>query len=175
MSAPPSARRWKRSLGRSGWIAWYASARMLVWPRHHAMPRRAPSSPGERNWRSALRPRKGPGSLVVFEAALDILSAEQKFIAREFPRALTANELELHYQPIVSAQGARIVGVEALLRWTHATREAIPPATFIPVAEQMGLMDTLGAFVLRRALSEAKRWPELCVAVNLSPLQVRAC
>jgi EAL domain-containing protein (putative c-di-GMP-specific phosphodiesterase class I) len=89
------------------------------------------------------------------------------------PRALSAGELELHYQPIVAAQGARIVGVEALLRWTHRERGAIGPALFIPVAEQMGLMDTLGAFVLRRALDDAKRWPDLYVAVNLSPLQVR--
>jgi EAL domain-containing protein (putative c-di-GMP-specific phosphodiesterase class I) len=67
-----------------------------------------------------------------------------------------------------------MVGVEALLRWNHATRGTIAPATFIPVAEQMGLMDTIGAFVLRRALHEAKRWPDdLYVAVNLSPLQVR--
>ena len=101
------------------------------------------------------------------------MSTDQKFIQRELPRALTANELELHYQPIVAAQGGRIVGVEALLRWTHATRGPIGPAIFIPVAEQMGLMDTLGAFVLRRALHEAKRWPDLYVAVNLSPLQVR--
>ena len=117
--------------------------------------------------------KKGPGAIVGFERAIDTLSTDQKFIQRELPRALTANELELHYQPIVAAQGGRIVGVEALLRWTHAMRGPIPPAIFIPVAEQMGLMDTLGAFVLRRALSEAKRWPDLYVAVNLSPLQVR--
>jgi diguanylate cyclase (GGDEF)-like protein len=117
--------------------------------------------------------KKGAAAIVVFEHAIDTASTDQKFIQRELPRALTANGLELHYQPIVSSQGARIVGVEALLRWTHATRGPIPPATFIPVAEQMGLMDTLGAFVLRRALGEAKRWPDLYVAVNLSPLQVR--
>ena len=117
--------------------------------------------------------KKGAAAIVVFEHAIDTASSDQKFIQRELPRALTANELELHYQPIVSSHGARIVGVEALLRWTHATRGPIPPATFIPVAEQMGLMDTLGAFVLRRALGEAKRWPDLYVAVNLSPLQVR--
>ena len=117
--------------------------------------------------------KKGAAAIVAFEHAIDTASSDQKFIQRELPRALTANELELHYQPIVSSQGARIVGVEALLRWTHATRGPIPPATFIPVAEQMGLMDTLGAFVLRRALGEAKRWPDLYVAVNLSPLQVR--
>ena len=117
--------------------------------------------------------KKGPGAMVGFELAIDTVSTDQKFIQRELPRALSANELELHYQPIVAANGGRVVGVEALLRWTHATRGPIGPATFIPVAEQMGLMDTLGAFVLRRALSEAKRWPDLYVAVNLSPLQVR--
>ena len=67
-----------------------------------------------------------------------------------------------------------MVGVEALLRWIHATRGAIQPTTFIPVAEQMGLMDTIGAFVLHRTLQDARRWPDdLYVAVNLSPLQVR--
>jgi len=117
--------------------------------------------------------KKGPGAVVAFAPEIDTVSADQKFIQRELPRALSANELELHYQPIVAANGGRVVGVEALLRWTHATRGAIGPAIFIPVAEQMGLMDTLGAFVLRRALSEAHRWPDLYVAVNLSPLQVR--
>jgi diguanylate cyclase (GGDEF)-like protein len=117
--------------------------------------------------------KKGPGAIVVFERAIDTVSSDQKFIQRELPRALSANELELHYQPIVAAHGARIVGVEALLRWTHAERGAIGPAVFIPVAEQMGLMDALGAFVLRRALADAKRWPGLYVAVNLSPVQVR--
>ncbi len=116
---------------------------------------------------------KGPGTLIAFEQSLDTLSAEQRFIHRELPRAITANEMELHYQPIVSAGTNAVLGVEALLRWTHATKGPISPATFVPVAEQMGLMDTLGAFVLRKALQEAKRWPELYVAVNLSPLQVR--
>jgi diguanylate cyclase (GGDEF)-like protein len=117
--------------------------------------------------------KKGPGALVGFEPEIDTVSADQKFIHRELPRALSANELDLHFQPIIAAHGGRIVGVEALLRWTHAVRGPIGPAVFIPVAEQMGLMDELGAFVLRRALHEAKRWPDLYVAVNLSPLQVR--
>jgi diguanylate cyclase (GGDEF)-like protein len=117
--------------------------------------------------------KKGPGTIVGFEHSIDTVSNDQKLIHRDLPRALTANELELHYQPIVAAHGGRVVGVEALLRWTHPTRGLIPPAAFIPVAEQMGLMDALGDFVLRRALDEAKRWPDLYVAVNLSPLQVR--
>jgi len=117
--------------------------------------------------------KKGPGTIVAFEREIDKVSSDQKFIQRELPRALSAGELELHYQPIVAAQGARIVGVEALLRWTHRERGAIGPAIFIPVAEQMGLMDIVGAFVLRRALDDAKRWPGLYVAINLSPVQVR--
>lgn len=118
--------------------------------------------------------KRGPGAIVAFDVAIDTVSTDQKFIHRELPRAISANDLDLHYQPIVSSQGGRMVGVEALLRWNHATRGSIPPATFIPVAEQMGLMGTIGAFVLRRALHEAKRWPEdLYIAVNLSPLQVR--
>ncbi len=116
--------------------------------------------------------KKGPGTIVAFDASIDTVSDAERFIQRELPRALSANELELHYQPIVSAQGGRVLGVEALLRWTHAVRGPIGPAHFIPVAEQMGLMDQLGAFVLRRALKETKRWPDLYVAVNLSPVQV---
>ena len=118
--------------------------------------------------------KKGPGTVVAFDPAIDTVSTDQKFIHRELPRAISANDLELHYQPIVSSQGGRMIGVEALLRWNHATRGSIFPATFIPVAEQMGLMGAIGAFVLRRALNEARRWPEeIYIAVNLSPLQVR--
>ena len=118
--------------------------------------------------------KKGPGAIVAFDHSIDTVSTDLKFIHRELPRAISAHELDLNYQPIVSSHGGRMVGVEALLRWTHPSRGIIPPTIFIPVAEQMGLMDTIGAFVLRRALHEAKRWPEdLYIAVNLSPLQVR--
>jgi len=117
--------------------------------------------------------KKGPGSLIAFDPAIDRVSSEQRFVQQDLPRALAANELDLHFQPIVAAAGGGVQGLEALLRWTHAERGPIPPTSFIPVAEQMGLMDSLGAFVLRRALQEAKRWPQMYVAVNLSPLQVR--
>ena len=136
-----------------------------------------PQASPSRGTRKALALRasavKGPGTLIAFDPAIDKLSAEQRFIHRELPRAITAHELEVHYQPIVSSAGGAFVGVEALLRWTHATQGPISPAAFIPVAEQMGLMDSLGTFVLRKALQDAKRWPGLYVAVNLSPLQVR--
>jgi predicted signal transduction protein with EAL and GGDEF domain len=117
--------------------------------------------------------KKGSGVVTAFEHGIDAISKDRQFIRREMPRAVATEAFELHYQPIVTADGSRIVGVEALLRWTHPERGPIGPAIFVPVAEQMGLIDKLGAFVLRRALIEAKRWPDLYVSVNLSPVQVR--
>ena len=73
----------------------------------------------------------------------------------------------------MKSEGGAIVGVEALLRWTHASRGPIPPSVFVRVAEEAGLMDQLGEFVLRRALADAARWPSLYVSVNLSPVQMR--
>ena len=87
--------------------------------------------------------------------------------------AIAAQAFDVHYQPVVAAAGGGMIGVEALLRWTHPTRGAIAPSVFIPLAEQNGLMPQLGEFVLRRALADAARWPNLFVAVNLSPVQIR--
>jgi len=113
------------------------------------------------------------GTVVAFEQAIDAAASEQQFIRRELPRALNARALDVHYQPIVMSAGGNIAGVEALLRWTHKDRGPISPARFVPIAEQMGLMEDLGGFVLRRALQDARRWPGVYVSVNLSPLQVR--
>jgi EAL domain-containing protein (putative c-di-GMP-specific phosphodiesterase class I) len=74
---------------------------------------------------------------------------------------------------VLFRSGTRITGAEALLRWTHPVRGAIPPMQFVPVAERTGLMEQLGEFVLRRALADAARWPGIYIAVNLSPVQVR--
>jgi diguanylate cyclase (GGDEF)-like protein len=117
--------------------------------------------------------RRGGGMVVGFEPGMEAEFEEQRFIKRELGRALAARDFDVHYQPIVTAEGNAIVGVEALLRWNHPTRGAIPPARFVPIAEQAGLMDQLGEYVLRRALTDATRWPALYVAVNLSPMQVR--
>jgi EAL domain-containing protein (putative c-di-GMP-specific phosphodiesterase class I) len=87
--------------------------------------------------------------------------------------AVALQAFDVHYQPIVAAEGGAIIGVEALLRWTHPSRGAIPPSVFIPLAEDSGLMSQLGEIILRRALSDGARWPNLSVAVNLSPLQIR--
>ena len=117
--------------------------------------------------------RKNRGGMLEFRPAIDAEFSERRFIERELRRALAGESLDVHYQPIVKADGTGITGVEALLRWTHPERGAIAPAVFVPVAEQTGLMDKLGKFVLRRALTDAKRWPALSISVNLSPVQVR--
>jgi len=113
------------------------------------------------------------GDVVAFDLAMDDEVAERRFIERELKRALATGGLDVHYQPILSSDGGRIVGAEALLRWNHRERGVIAPTTFVPVAEQTGLMQSLGAFVLRRALSDALRWPDIFISVNLSPVQVR--
>jgi diguanylate cyclase (GGDEF)-like protein len=117
--------------------------------------------------------KRGQGLVVRFTQDMETEFDERRFIRRELSRALAARAFDLHYQPIVKADGGAIVGVEALLRWNHATRGFIPPAVFVRVAEEAGMMDQLGEFVLRRALADAARWPGLYVTVNLSPLQVR--
>ncbi|MDE8453423.1 EAL domain-containing protein, partial [Klebsiella pneumoniae] len=76
------------------------------------------------------------------------------------------------YQPVVSTRTQRIVGFEALLRWQHPTRGLVSPSEFIPVAEECGLIETIGEWVLRTACMEAAEWPhDIRVAVNVSPIQ----
>jgi EAL domain-containing protein (putative c-di-GMP-specific phosphodiesterase class I) len=83
--------------------------------------------------------------------------------------------LDVHYQPLVNLGTGEVTGYEALMRWPHRERGMIPPAEFIPVAEETGLITQIGAFVLRRACADAAQWPRpLTVSVNLSPLQFKA-
>jgi diguanylate cyclase (GGDEF)-like protein len=117
--------------------------------------------------------RRNRGGLLEFNPALEAEFSARRFIERELRRALDNKTLDVHYQPIVTADGARIIGVEALLRWTHPERGPIEPGIFVPMAEQCGLMARLGEFALRRALADAKRWPALSIAVNVSPVQMR--
>jgi len=123
----------------------------------------------------ALRAAKGEGRGVTrrFAAQIEADQADRRFLLRELKAALAARALDVQYQPIVAAAGGAIIGVEALLRWTHPSRGAIAPSIFVPLAEQYGLMNELGEVVLQRALADAARWPDLFVAVNLSPVQIR--
>lgn len=123
----------------------------------------------------ALRAAKdrGRGTIAVFTREMEADLAQKHFIKRELAIALAERTLEINYQPIVAADGRGMVGVEALLRWSHPTRGQISPAEFVPAAEESGLMDALGQYVLRKALTDAARWPHLYVAVNVSPVQIR--
>jgi EAL domain-containing protein (putative c-di-GMP-specific phosphodiesterase class I) len=90
-------------------------------------------------------------------------------------RALVNREFELFYQPLVNLGTNQVSGFEALLRWRHGERGMVPPAQFIPLAEEIGLIVPLGEWVLRQACSEAATWPgDVKVAVNLSPAQFKS-
>jgi diguanylate cyclase (GGDEF)-like protein len=117
--------------------------------------------------------REGRGRTQNFAPQIESDYADRRFLLRELQSAVALQAFDVHYQPLVAAEGGAIIGVEALLRWTHPTRGPIAPSVFIPLAEESGLMSQLGEIVLRRALSDAMRWPELTVSVNLSPVQMR--
>jgi diguanylate cyclase (GGDEF)-like protein/PAS domain S-box-containing protein len=92
--------------------------------------------------------------------------------------ALERNELSLHYQPQITSEGDRIIGVEALLRWQHPVMGFVSPAEFIHIAEESGQMIQIGEWVLRTAVNQLKKWledelPPIVVAVNLSAVQFR--
>ena len=87
--------------------------------------------------------------------------------------AIEDDTLSLLYQPIMSCCGSRLIGVEALVRWQHPTEGLLSAEHFVSLAEERGLIVPLGEWVLRRACSDAKRWPNLRVAVNVSPIQFR--
>jgi diguanylate cyclase (GGDEF)-like protein len=118
--------------------------------------------------------RTGRGTVRRFLPEIQEEHSERRFFLRELETAIRKEAFEVHYQPVVAAEGGGVIGVEALLRWTHPTRGAIPPSVFIPLAEQSGLMVELGEIALRRALSDGVRWPDLFVSVNLSPVQIRS-
>jgi EAL domain-containing protein (putative c-di-GMP-specific phosphodiesterase class I) len=90
-------------------------------------------------------------------------------------QAIIDDELEVHYQPAIDLQSNHIVGCEALLRWRHPERGMVSPAEFIPIAEETGLINQLGEWVLTTACAEAATWPDdVRLAVNVSPIQFRS-
>jgi len=115
----------------------------------------------------------GRGTYRFFEPAMDLRMKARRELETALRLALAAGQFELHYQPLVNVDDKRITGCEALVRWNHPERGMIPPAEFIPVAEEIGLIVPLGEWVLRQACLDAASWPDgIKVAVNLSPIQV---
>jgi diguanylate cyclase (GGDEF)-like protein/PAS domain S-box-containing protein len=116
----------------------------------------------------------GRGTFRFFEREMDAQMQERHALERELRKALAAEQFEVHYQPIVDLPTDEIVGFEALLRWRHAEHGLVPPSTFIPLAEEIGLIVPIGEWIIRQACAAAARWPDdLSMAVNLSPLQFR--
>lgn len=116
----------------------------------------------------------GRGGYALYEPGSDAQLQEMQQLRIALRRALANNELELHYQPLVNLHTGRITTCEALVRWTHPDKGPVSPASFIPVAEDSGLIGPLGEWILRQACTEAAKWPpDVSVAVNLSPLQFR--
>jgi diguanylate cyclase (GGDEF)-like protein/PAS domain S-box-containing protein len=115
------------------------------------------------------------GAFCFFEAGMDERMAARRSLALDLRRALAERQFEVFYQPLVDLKAKRLSGFEALLRWRHPERGMISPAEFIPMAEELGLIVDIGAWVLQTACREACNWPaHVRVAVNVSPMQFRA-
>jgi predicted signal transduction protein with EAL and GGDEF domain len=116
----------------------------------------------------------GRGTSRFFEWEMAVKAESRRGLELDLRNAVAAEGFELHYQPLINMKSRRISTCEALLRWPHPERGMISPAEFIPLAEEMGLIGTIGAWVLRQACIEATRWPaDVRVAVNLSPVQFK--
>jgi diguanylate cyclase len=122
--------------------------------------------------------QQGKAAFQYYSAAMNAASVERLTLESGLRRALENDGLELHYQPQVDVRTGQIVGAEALLRWQHPERGYISPTTFIPIAEDSGLILPLGEWVIEQACRQAMEWrraglPPLPIAVNVSGVQVR--
>lgn len=122
----------------------------------------------------------GRNGFKFFTPAMNELTGERLRMQAALRQAIDRNELVLHYQPKVDLQSGRLHGVEALLRWQRPGGRLLPPAEFIPLAEDTGLILPIGEWVLKQALGQIRAWSELGlpgtrVSVNISPRQFRQC
>ena len=120
----------------------------------------------------------GRRSYQFFKPAMNIRAVERQWIEESIRRAVEREEFALHYQPKIDLRTGEITGAEALIRWTHPTRGQIPPAQFIPIAEDSGLIRPIGNWVLRTACAQASAWvddglPLKTMAVNVSAMELR--
>ena len=114
----------------------------------------------------------GRGLLRYFEPAMDQQIQLRRGLESDLRRALARGEFHLAYQPQVDVKSGRVIGVEALLRWTHPGRGPVAPSDFIGLAEETGLIVPIGQWVLAQACRQARAWPDpVSVAVNVSAVQ----
>ncbi len=114
----------------------------------------------------------GRGRHCFFEPALQERAESRRSLELDLRTALALGQFELFYQPQMDLSTRRLVGFEALIRWRHPTRGLVPPDSFVPLAEELDLISSIGEWVVRTACREASRWPgELVVAVNVAAAQ----
>ncbi|MES2152959.1 MAG: EAL domain-containing protein [Pseudomonadota bacterium] len=123
------------------------------------------------------RAKKTNTGFQFYESSMEQTISEHVRLESDLRRALEHNELEVYYQPQARFDDQQIIGMEALVRWKHATRGMVPPVEFIPLAEETGLINPLGEWVLRTACAQLQQWiaeglPTMRVAVNLSVRQL---
>ena len=115
----------------------------------------------------------GRGAYKFYNRAMNSDLNDRRELEMNLRDAIERTELELHYQPVIDLNRNIITGFEALARWCHPVRGMVPPAVFIPVAEDSGLIIPMGEWALREACRQAAQWPnDLRIAVNLSPVQI---
>ena len=120
---------------------------------------------------------RGRHGYMFFKPSMNAQAVERQSIEEDLRCALQRHEFTLQYQPKVSLKTGKIVGAEALLRWTHSKRGSIPPSRFIAIAEDTGLILDIGAWVLRKACTQAQAWmkaglPRITISVNVSAVQL---
>ncbi len=114
----------------------------------------------------------GRGQHFFYEQSMHSEATDRQALENDLRQAIDRNELSVVYQPIVRTAGEDVCGFEALVRWQHPARGPIGPDKFIPLAEECGMIEKIGTFVLRTAVEEASHWPDqVRIAVNLSPIQ----
>lgn len=117
--------------------------------------------------------RSGRNRVRTFDPSLQQRARSRLEISAQLRRAIPADQLVIHYQPLIALGAGRITALEALVRWEHPERGLLPPAEFVPVAEDTGLMTALGGWVIEQACAQAMAWQDdVPVNVNLSPRQL---
>jgi diguanylate cyclase (GGDEF)-like protein/PAS domain S-box-containing protein len=117
---------------------------------------------------------EGRGTFRFFEVDMDKKAQARRLMEIELRAALALDQLEVHYQPLIDIYTAQLIGVEALIRWNHPKQGPIAPSDFIPLAEETGLINQIGRFVLERACRDSALWPnDIRIAVNISPTQFK--
>ncbi|MGJ7440970.1 putative bifunctional diguanylate cyclase/phosphodiesterase [Aquipuribacter sp. MA13-6] len=164
-----------------GELAWIGATVGIA----HAAPDRDPSDPAgladqlvaDADLAMYTAKADGGGQSACYRPELRTVRRDQLALRAQLQHALARGELDVHYQPIVHLGTGRPLGVEALVRWWHPGRGAVPPTVFVPVAESMGIVVDIGRWVLRRACRQAAVWrseqPHLVLHVNVSVHQLR--